>query len=74
MAKLVVKKNERSEILEYLIACIIRFCSYTEEQAEQCAILVKEIGYCVIMERETYVLKKVQEDFKQVGIVTNIIE
>lgn len=74
MAKLIIIKNSYAEVLEYTAACIIRFCGYTSEPAEQCALLVKEMGQCVVLEGNIEMLKKAAKEFKEVGLETKIIK
>ncbi len=44
----IVLYNDDVNTFDHVIECLIKYCDHTEEQAEQCAILVHYKGKCTV--------------------------
>lgn len=44
----IVLYNDDVNTFDHVIECLIKYCDHTDEQAEQCAILVHYKGKCTV--------------------------
>jgi ATP-dependent Clp protease adaptor protein ClpS len=44
----IVIYNDDVNTFEHVIACLIKYCEHTAEQAEQCSILIHFKGKCAV--------------------------
>ena len=44
----IVLHNDDVNTFDHVIECLIKYCDHTDEQAEQCAILVHYKGKCTV--------------------------
>jgi hypothetical protein len=71
MAELILYKSDDLNV-EYMTACIIKFCDYEPLRAEQIATLVNHKGSCSAMLRDYDELDEVAFLFDSVGVQTKI--
>ena len=71
MAELILYKSNDLNV-EYMTACIIKFCDYEPLRAEQIATIVNHKGSCVAMFRDYDQLDEPAFLFDSVGIQTKI--
>ena len=45
--QLILRNDNKNDYL-YVIACLMRICGHTAEQAEQCAVITHNVGRCSI--------------------------
>lgn len=73
MARLILYKNKSCNT-NYVTACIIKFCEFQPEQAEQCATIVNSKGEYAIKHGDYDDIEEIAYLFENVGLVTKIIE
>lgn len=73
MARLVIIKNKNFEHI-LTVACLIRYCSFESEQAEQCALIIDNKGKYTIKEGDTYELEEIAMMLDSVGFNTQVID
>lgn len=76
MAELILYKSKdlvgNNLFIEYVTACIIKFCDYDPVQAEQIATIVYNNGKCTAMIKDYDELDTIAYLFEEVGIKTKI--
>lgn len=73
MARLILYKSKNCDTT-YLTACIIKFCEFEPNQAEQCATIVNSKGEYAIKQGEYEDVEEISYLFENVGLVTKITE
>jgi ATP-dependent Clp protease adaptor protein ClpS len=73
MAELILYKSKDYGI-EYVVACIIKFCEHEPNQAEQCAMIINSKGEYVIKHGDPNDIEEVAYLFENVGLVTKIVK
>jgi ATP-dependent Clp protease adapter protein ClpS len=71
MAELILYKSDDLNV-EYMTACIIKFCDYNAIKAEQIATIIHFRGSCIAMIREYEELDEIAFLFDSVGVKTKI--
>jgi len=66
--------NDSELSFEYIIACLIRFCDHSLEQAEQCALITHNKGRCDIISGEFFEMFNIKSRFDELGINSEIEE
>jgi ATP-dependent Clp protease adaptor protein ClpS len=73
MAELILYRSNDYD-MTYVVACIIKFCEHTPEQAEQCAMIINSKGQYTVKYGDFYDIEEIAYLFENVGLVTKIIE
>lgn len=63
-----VLKNDDEHDFFYVIACLIKFCDHSRDQAEQCAIITHNVGSCNIKTGDFLGLLSIQDELMDVGL------
>lgn len=70
--KALILYNDDFNTFEHVINCLIKYCSHTEIQAEQCAYLVHYTGKCVVKNGSFKKLKPIHEALLENGLSAKI--
>ena len=65
--------NDNKHDFLYVIACLIKFCKHSPDQAEQCAILVHYKGKCTVKTGSFDELKPQCTKLLEAGLSAEII-
>lgn len=71
--KLILHNDDNNSFL-YVIACLIRFCEHHPTQAEQCALLVHEMGKCTVKSGEFLDILEISESLNSLNLKVSIEE
>ena len=66
--------NDNENSFEYVIACLIRFCKHEPLQAEQCALLVHEMGRCTVKSGDYLKMLEISESLRNLDLKTTVEE
>ena len=69
----IVLFNDDVNTFDHVINCLIKYCNHTNEQAEQCAILVHYKGKCTVKTGALSELKPQCEALLENGLSAQII-
>ncbi len=70
--KALILYNDDHNFFEFVIESLIKICSHTEEQAEQCAMIVHFKGKCDVKQGEYETLNPMREALTQRGLNATI--
>lgn len=66
--------NDKTNFLEYVIACLIKFCNHDPLQAEQCALITHNNNECVIKNGPYMLIEDIAVSLEQTGLKVKIKE
>jgi ATP-dependent Clp protease adaptor protein ClpS len=69
--KLVLYNDSIHDFL-YVIACLVRYCKHDPVQAEQCAIIVHNVGKCSVKSGGYLDMLELKTDLEGLELVTEI--
>jgi ATP-dependent Clp protease adaptor protein ClpS len=64
--------NDDVHNFQYIMACLVRFCSHTPHQAEQCALIAHNNGKCAVKSGDFTTIFELQQDFTELEVKTEI--
>ena len=64
----IILYNDDVNTFDHVIYCLIKYCKHTEEQAEQCAMLVHYKGKCTVKSGSEIVLIPICETLTEKGL------
>ena len=64
--------NDDVHDFQYIMACLVRFCSHTPLQAEQCALIAHNTGKCAVKSGTFNDIFELQQDFTELEVKTEI--
>ena len=70
--KSIILYNDDKHTFKYVIECLMTFCQHTEEQAEQCAIIVHNNGKCSVKTGPVDELKPIASLLGKYGLTVEI--
>jgi ATP-dependent Clp protease adaptor protein ClpS len=70
----IVLHNDDKNTFEYVMACLIRFCEHHPTQAEQCALLVHEMGNCTVKHGDFLTMLEISESLRNLDLKTTVKE
>jgi ATP-dependent Clp protease adaptor protein ClpS len=70
--KALILYNDDHNYFEFVIESLVKVCDHTEEQAEQCAMIVHFKGKCDVKQGEYEVLNPMREALTQRGLSATI--
>lgn len=70
--KSIILYNDEENTFKYVIECLMSFCQHTEEQAEQCAIIVHNNGKCSVKTGPVDELKPIASILGKYGLTVEI--
>jgi ATP-dependent Clp protease adaptor protein ClpS len=68
----IVIYNDDVNNFQYIIACLMRYCNHSKEQAEQCALIAHNNKKCDIMNGSYSQMSEVLEDLISLDIKVKI--
>jgi ATP-dependent Clp protease adaptor protein ClpS len=66
--------NDDKNTFAYVMACLIRFCEHHPTQAEQCALLVHEMGKCTVKYGDFLTMLEISESLRNLDLKTTVEE
>ena len=70
--KNIVVYNDDVNTFEHVILCLIKYCRYSLEQAEQCTHIIHNNGKCAVKSGDYEKLKPIYEALLENGILAKI--
>jgi ATP-dependent Clp protease adaptor protein ClpS len=70
----IILHNDDKNTFEYVMACLIRFCEHHPTQAEQCALLVHEMGKCTVKHGDFLAMLEISESLRNLDLKTTVKE
>ena len=64
--------NDDINTFDHVIACLVQICNHTQEQAQQCAMLVHYKGKCIVKSGEIAKLNGYCESLRQKGLKAKV--
>lgn len=68
-----VLHNDDFNTFDFVIECLIEICGHTEEQAQQCTLLVHFKGKCTVKTGPTDILIPMHEKLISRGLTSEIV-
>lgn len=69
-----ILKNDNENDYMYVIACLMRSCDHSKEQAEQCAIIAHNVGQCQVKVGDFLQIMEIQETLDGLSLDVEIQE
>jgi len=69
--KIILHNDDKNTFL-YVMACLIRFCEHQPLQAEQCALLVHEMGKCTVKYGDLLTMLEISESLRNLDLKTSV--
>ncbi len=66
--------NDKTNFLEYVIACLIRFCNHDPIQAEQCALITHNNSKCNIKTGSWDNIDNLSQELLSLGLKVTVEE
>jgi ATP-dependent Clp protease adaptor protein ClpS len=63
-----ILKNDNEHDYLYVIACLMRVCDHTAEQAEQCTLITHNVGECSIKTGDFLQMMQMQNDLTTLSL------
>lgn len=70
----IILHNDDKNTFAYVMACLIRFCEHHPTQAEQCALLVHEMGTCTVKHGDFLTMLEISESLRNLDLKTTVEE
>tara|TARA_R110002126_G_scaffold289751_1_gene445395 strand:+ start:431 stop:715 length:285 start_codon:yes stop_codon:yes gene_type:complete len=64
--------NDEVNSFSYVMACLIRFCTYEPGQAEQCALIADMVGRCAIKHGSYFDMEEMRDKLSGLNIKTKV--
>ena len=68
----IILHNDDKNTFAYVMACLIRFCEHHPTQAEQCALLVHEMGKCTVKHGYLLTMLEISESLLNLDLKTSV--
>jgi ATP-dependent Clp protease adaptor protein ClpS len=68
----IILHNDDKNTFVYVMACLIRFCEHQPLQAEQCALLVHEMGKCTVKYGDLLTMLEISESLRNLDLKTSV--
>lgn len=70
----IILHNDDKNSFTYVMACLIRFCEHQPVQAEQCALLVHEMGKCTVKSGDYLEMLEISASLTNLDLKTSVEE
>jgi ATP-dependent Clp protease adaptor protein ClpS len=70
----IILHNDDKNTFAYVMACLIRFCEHHPTQAEQCALLVHEMGKCTVKHGDFLTMLEISQSLRNLDLKTTVEE
>ena len=71
--QLILKNDEEHDFL-FIIACLVRYCGHSADQAEQCSIITHNNGKCDIKSGSFLDMMEIQNELIDLGLTVDMVE
>lgn len=71
-SKSIVLYNDDHNTFEHVIDCLVNYCKHSNEQAQQCALIVHNIGKCSVKEGNFKKLLPIHEALLEAGLTSKL--
>ena len=71
--KQLVLHNDDKHDVNFVRACLIRYCKHDFTQAEQCVIITHVVGKCSVKQGDIMDLLEIQKSLEENGLKTELI-
>lgn len=71
-SKSIVLWNDDHNTFEHVILCLVKYCSHSMVQAEQCSLIVHNNGKCSIKQGDMDKLKPIKDILQEEGLTVTI--
>jgi len=70
--KSIILYNDDHNSFEHVIDCLVAYCKHSSEQAQQCALIVHNVGKCDVKNGDFKKLKPIAEALREKGLTAKI--
>lgn len=70
----IVLHNDEVNTFDHVIDCLVKYCKHSEEQAEQCSLIVHYKGKCVVKQGDADELQPICDALCRKGLSATLEE